>query len=84
MHRTKFDCLFQSIYEKIIRQKISIEDLVISKTLGGSYKDPTRIVQARLAQRMRQRDPYAPNVNDRVQYVFVEGTPKQHKSTRSC
>ena len=67
---------------KLLNRKFPLEDLVISKTLGGSYKDPTRIVQARLAQRMHERDPgSAPNVNDRVQYVFVvKGTPKQHKS----
>lgn len=73
---------FNQFMRKLLNRKFPLEDLVISKTLGGSYKDPTRIVQARLAQRMHERDPgSAPNVNDRVQYVFVvKGTPKQHKS----
>jgi DNA polymerase delta subunit 1 len=72
---------FNQFMRKLLDRQFPIEDLVLSKTLGGSYKDPSRITQARLAERMRERDPgSAPNVNDRVQYVFVvKGTPKKQK-----
>ena len=67
--------------QKLLRREFPLETLVISKTLSSTYKDRTRIVQARLADRMRERDPgSAPNVNDRVQYVFVvRGSPLEHK-----
>jgi DNA polymerase delta subunit 1 len=54
-----------------------LEDLVISKTLKSHYKFPEQIAHAVLARRMFQRDPgSAPQVNDRIPYVFVETTKK--------
>ena len=66
---------------KLLDRTFPVEDLVISKSLGATYKDPNAIVQARLAQRMKERDPgNAPRVGDRVPYIFtVKGTPKEHK-----
>jgi DNA polymerase elongation subunit (family B) len=50
-----------------------LDDLVISKTLRSYYVDPTRIPHWVLARRMYKRDPgSAPQVNDRIPYVFVE------------
>jgi hypothetical protein len=48
---------------------VPIEQLIISKTLRGSYVNPDSIVHAALAK--RERDPSAPQINDRVQYAFV-------------
>lgn len=57
--------------------KTRLEDLVISKTLKSHYKFPEQIAHAVLARRMFQRDPgSAPQVNDRIPYVFVETTKK--------
>lgn len=53
--------------------RYDLADLVISKTLKSSYKQPQQIAHWVLAQRMRRRDPgSAPQVNDRIPYVFVE------------
>ena len=50
-----------------------IQDLVITKTLRTTYKDPSKIAHKVLADRMRDRDPgSAPQTNDRVPYVYIE------------
>ena len=54
-----------------------MQDLVISKTLKGSYANPAQIAHKVLSDRMFQRDPgSAPNVNDRVQYVYIYNPDK--------
>jgi DNA polymerase elongation subunit (family B) len=54
-----------------------IEELVISKTLKAYYKFPEQIAHSVLARRMFARDPgSAPQVNDRIPYVFVETSKK--------
>ena len=53
--------------------RYDLSDLVLSKTLRSSYKQPHHIAHWVLAQRMRRRDPgSAPQVNERIPYVFVE------------
>lgn len=50
-----------------------MEDLVITKTLRTTYKDPSKIAHKVLADRMRDRDPgSAPQTSDRVPYVYIE------------
>jgi len=57
---------------------VELSDLIISKTLKGSYADPTRISHKVLADRMQERDPgSAPNVNDRVPYVYIVNDNKK-------
>lgn len=57
--------------------KYDINDLVITKTLRGSYKDPSKIAHKVLADRMFDRDPgSAPQVNDRIPYVYIEHDTK--------
>lgn len=59
--------------EDLADGKANLSDLVISKTLAASYKNPTRIAHWVLARRMYERDPgSAPQVNDRIPYVFIE------------
>lgn len=51
----------------------SIKDLTISKSLRGSYKDPTKIAHKVLADRIGSRDPgNKPMVNDRIPYVYIK------------
>lgn len=51
---------------------VSINDLIISKTLKGSYANPQQIAHKVLSDRMAERDAgSAPNINDRVQYVYI-------------
>ena len=68
----------QSKLQEMVDGKIDIKDLIISKTLKGSYKDPTKIAHKVLADRMGERDEgNKPMVNDRVPFVYIippEGT----------
>lgn len=58
--------------------QIDIHDLVITKTLKGSYADPSRIAHKVLADRMMDRDPgSAPQVNERVPYVYIYNKNKK-------
>jgi DNA polymerase delta subunit 1 len=57
--------------------RFELEDLIISKTLRAFYKQPYQIAHWVLAKRMYERDPgSAPQVNDRIPYVFVETRQK--------
>jgi len=50
-----------------------IKDLILSKTLRGYYKDPTKIAHKVLADRISIRDPgNKPAVNDRIQYIYIK------------
>jgi DNA polymerase elongation subunit (family B) len=62
---------------KLIKGEFHMDDLVITKTLRTTYKDPTRIAHKVLADRMRNRDPgSAPQSSDRVPYAYVEHNMK--------
>ena len=51
----------------------SINDLIITKSLRGSYKDPTKIAHKVLADRIGSRDPgNKPIANDRIPYVYIK------------
>jgi DNA polymerase elongation subunit (family B) len=59
--------------DELVAGNYPLEELVITKTLRGTYADPTRIAHKVLADRMFLRDPgSAPQVNDRIPYVYVE------------
>ena len=63
----------QTSLKNLVDGKYQMDDLIITKTLRSSYKDPSKIAHKVLADRMRDRDPgSAPQVNDRVQYVYIE------------
>ena len=56
----------------LVEGKTEIADLIISKSLKGSYVDPTKIAHKVLADRIGERDPgNKPCVNDRVPYVYI-------------
>jgi DNA polymerase elongation subunit (family B) len=60
--------------------KVSLEELVITKSLRSEYKDPTRIAHKVLAERMGQRDPgNKPQVNDRIPFVYIVPKGKSKK-----
>jgi len=57
----------------LVEGKTDMKDLILSKTLRGFYKDPTRIAHKVLADRIAVRDPgNKPAVNDRVQYIYIK------------
>lgn len=63
--------------QELVDGKYKLEDLVITKTLRSTYKDPTKIAHKVLVDRMRERDPgSAPQTNDRVPYVYIEHDTK--------
>lgn len=70
----------------LVEGKVPLEDLIITKTLGANYKDPTRIAHRVLADRMGLRDPgNKPQVNDRIPFVYIvppEGTNIQLQGDR--
>ena len=55
-----------------------MEDLTITKTLRGYYKNPDGIAHKVLADRIGERDPgNKPSSNDRVPYVFINVKEKK-------
>jgi len=64
--------------EELINGKFPMEDLTITKTLRGYYKNPLGIAHKVLADRMKERDPgSAPASNDRVPYVYINVKEKK-------
>ena len=73
----------QDLYEsiKFLNDELSdlvngitcINDLIITKSLRGSYKDPTKIAHKVLADRIASRDPgNKPMANDRIPYIYIK------------
>jgi hypothetical protein len=71
----------KNILLDVLNNRIPIEKFILSKALRDDYKNPEQIAHRVLADRMAVRDPgTAPNVGDRVQYVYVDenkGASKQ-------
>lgn len=53
------------------------EELVITKTLGGTYKDPEKCAHWVLAQRIGEREPgNKPQANDRIPFMYIQVPPE--------
>ena len=66
----------QNKLQEMVTGQVSLEDLIISKTLRASYKDPSKIAHKVLAKRMGERDAgNKPQANDRIPFVFIK-TPE--------
>ena len=58
--------------DDLVHGRTSIQDLVITKSLRASYKDPDRIAHQVLAKRMGDRDPgNRPQASDRIPFVYI-------------
>ena len=58
--------------QSLVEGKTPISDLVVSKSLKGTYKDATKIPHKVLADRIGERDPgNKPQVNDRIPFVYI-------------
>jgi DNA polymerase elongation subunit (family B) len=67
-----------SSLDKLSNGKYPIEELVVTKTLRGMYKNPKQIAHKVLADRMKKRDPgSAPQANDRVPYMYIQVKDKK-------
>ena len=57
----------------LVNGKTDITDLILSKTLRSSYKDPTKIAHKVLADRIGIRDAgNKPACNDRIAYIYIK------------
>jgi DNA polymerase elongation subunit (family B) len=58
---------------KLVEGNMDINDLILSKTLRGFYKDPTKIAHKVLADRIGVREPgNKPAINERIQYIYIK------------
>jgi DNA polymerase elongation subunit (family B) len=63
---------------RLVSGGFPMDELVITKSLRGSYKDPSRIAHKVLADRIGERDPgNKPQSSDRVAYVYVKSENKK-------
>jgi len=59
--------------KNLVDGNMDINDLILSKTLRGFYKDPTKIAHKVLADRIGVREPgNKPAINDRIQYIYIK------------
>jgi len=57
----------------LVEGKTSIKDLIITKSLRATYKDPSKIAHKVLADRIGARDPgNRPVVNERIPFVYIK------------
>ena len=64
--------------QRLLDGKISLDMLVITKSLKGYYKNPLQIAHKVLADRMGERDPgNKPKSNDRIPYAYIEKDVKR-------
>ena len=57
----------------LVHGNMDVNDLILSKTLRGFYKDPTKIAHKVLADRIGVREPgNKPAINDRIQYIYIK------------
>jgi DNA polymerase elongation subunit (family B) len=63
----------QEELDDLVAGKTPITELVISKSLRASYKDPSKIAHKVLADRIGARDPgNRPVVNERIPFVYIK------------
>jgi hypothetical protein len=63
----------QDELSNLVEGKSSMKDLIITKSLRGSYKDPSKIAHKVLADRIGARDPgNRPVVNERIPFVYIK------------
>lgn len=71
---------FQDQVENLLNGNVDLKELVITKTLKGSYKNRDQIAHAVLADRMGLRDPgNKPAANDRIPYIYIETQSTNNK-----
>jgi DNA polymerase elongation subunit (family B) len=64
--------------QNLVDEKVSMDKLIISKSLRSGYKNPAQIAHKVLADRMGKRDPgNKPSIGDRIPFVFIENPDKK-------
>jgi DNA polymerase elongation subunit (family B) len=64
---------------QVIQNTIPLEKYVITKQLRDDYKNPGQIAHRVLADRMEERDGTAPQVGDRLAYIYVANRKDEKK-----
>jgi DNA polymerase elongation subunit (family B) len=65
----------QDELNNLVEGKTSIKELIITKSLKATYKDPSKIAHKVLADRIGARDPgNRPVVNERIPFVYIKTT----------
>jgi hypothetical protein len=63
----------QEELNNLVEGKTSIKELIITKSLRSTYKDPSKIAHKVLADRIGARDPgNRPVVNERIPFVYIK------------
>jgi len=64
---------------QVMQNKIPLEKFIITKQLRDDYKNPGQIAHRVLADRMEERDGTAPQVGDRLAYIYVANRKDEKK-----
>ena len=68
----------QDLLEKLIKGEITIDKLIITKSLRSHYKNPQQIAHKVLADRIGRRDPgNKPRSGDRIAYIYIKNSDKK-------
>ena len=68
----------ESMLHKISQGDVSIDKLIITKSLRGNYKNPLQIAHKVLADRMGERDPgNKPGAGDRIPFAYFVNKDKK-------
>ena len=71
----------QDELKNLVEGKTSIKELIITKSLRATYKDPSKIAHKVLADRIGARDPgNRPVVNERIPFVYIKTTGGDNKT----
>jgi len=63
--------------QEIVDENVSMDKLIITKSLGSFYKNPKQIAHKVLADRITARDPgNKPKSGDRIPFIYVVGAKK--------
>ena len=66
---------------ELVEGKVSLGQLMVTKSLRADYADPARIAHKALADRITKRDPgNAPAAGDRIGYVYIRPPQGQEAS----
>ena len=61
----------------MVKERIPLEKLIISKSLRGFYKNPQSIAHKVLADRIGKRDPgNKPSIGSRIPYIYIQTNKK--------
>jgi DNA polymerase delta subunit 1 len=71
---SKITAVVKCAMQKLVDRSVSVDDLVMSRSLGDDYKNPETVIQHEVVRKIRERNEDAiPVIGDRVAYVITKG-----------